>query len=105
MRSECFPITHEKLSTHWNTLSLIWNGLLVGLPKLVRLLLNWMFGMPQEFLSVTGTGTPISVSTFSMPASCWVILLNSELYPNRASFTFVEERMRTLDTTHWLARV
>ena len=27
-----------------------------GLPKLVRLLLSWMFGTPQEFLSVTLNG-------------------------------------------------
>ena len=40
MRSECFPMIQEKLSTPWKTLSLIWNGLLVALPKLVRLLLK-----------------------------------------------------------------
>ena len=31
-------MTQEKLSTNWKYLSLIWNGLLVGLPQLVRLL-------------------------------------------------------------------
>ena len=43
-------MTQEKLSTHSKYLSLIWNGLLVGLPKLVRLLASRsMLGMPQEF--------------------------------------------------------
>ena len=59
MRSECFPITQEKLSTNWKYLVSIWKGLLVGLPKLVRFWAREILGMPQEFLSVTFTGTPI----------------------------------------------
>src|SRR6185312_5399337 len=81
------------------------NGLLVLLPKLDRLLLSWMLGMPHEFLSVTLKGTPISSSTFSTPANCWAMLLYKELYPKRASFTLVAEKTRTFETTHWLARV
>src|SRR5215472_1780361 len=105
MRSECLPFTQEKLSTHWKTLSSIWKGLLVALPKLVRLLLSWIFGIPQEFGSVTLTGVPISAFTSSTPANCWVMLLNRELYPKRASLTLFGANTRTLDNTHWLARV
>ena len=38
-----------------------------------------MFGIPQEFLSVTFTGVPSASFTFSMLANCCVMLLNSEL--------------------------
>ena len=69
----------EKLSTNWKYLSLIWKGLLVGLPKLVRFCASGIFGMPKEFGSVTFTGMPSSAFTFSLPANCWVMLLNSEL--------------------------
>src|SRR5260370_28479485 len=64
-----------------------------------------MLGIPHEFLSVILTGTPISSSTFSWPASCWGMLLNNELYPNRASFTLFGAKIWTLDRTHLLTRV
>src|SRR5580765_231674 len=70
MRSECLPLTHEKLSTNWKYLLSIWNGLLVGLPKLVRFWDRLMLGIPQEFGSVTFTGTPSSASTSRLPANC-----------------------------------
>ena len=95
----------EKLSTTWNVLSSMLNGLLVALPKLVRPFASPMFGMPQEFLSVICSGTPISLSTSSTPASCWPTLLKSELYPKRASFTLLGESMRVFESTHWLALV
>src|SRR5260221_8872398 len=105
MRRECLPITQEKLSTAWYTLSSMVKGLLVLLPKLVRLLLSWMLGTPQELVSVTLKGTPISASTSSTPANCWAMLLYREFNPNRVSFTFDAEKIRTFDRTHWLARV
>ena len=72
-------MTQEKLSTNWKYLLSIWNGLLVGLPKLVRFWDREMLGMPQEFGSVTFTGVSNPSFTSSMPANCWVMLLNSEL--------------------------
>src|SRR5215470_17080745 len=79
MRRECLPATWEKLSTNWKYLSSIWNGLLVGLPQPVRFWVRLMFGMPQEFLSVTLKGVPSSAFTSLLLANCWVMLLNREL--------------------------
>jgi hypothetical protein len=50
-------------------------------------------------------GTPISESTSSMPASCCPMMLYSELYTKRASFTLVDEKTRVLESSHWLALV
>ena len=44
------------------------NGLLVGFPGEVRLLLKAILGTPHEFLSVTFNGTRIRASTSSTPA-------------------------------------
>ena len=80
--------------------------LLVALPKLLRLFVKPIFGMPHEAGSVILTGKPIILAfTSSLLPSSWPMTLNSELYPKRASFTLVAERIRVFAITHWLARV
>src|ERR1044071_8213352 len=102
---ECLPRIQEKLSVAWHTLSSIVKGPLASLPSPLKLLLSEKFGIPHELGSVIFTGVPNSSLTFSTFGNCWLMLLNSELYPNRASFTLAEEKTRVFESTHWLARV
>src|SRR5262249_20831414 len=103
-RSECLPWIQEKLSSPWTILSFRTKGPLVSLPTGLRPRLNVApptRGMPQLCGSGVENGSPNSATTLRTPLSSCALLLTSEVYPKRNSFTLVGDKTRALESMYW----